>query len=272
LQLFSRKIGSGYPAVILHGLFGMSDNWVSIAKELAHHGFGVHLLDLRNHGRSPHTLTHTYKEMCEDLLSYFRDENITRACLVGHSMGGKLAMWFGLLYPEKLSHLTVVDIAPSNYSKHNAGYHSNIIHNLMAIDLAAHQNRSTLLEEIRHRLNDYRLTMFLGKSIQRDENKCFTWKLNLPVLLESLPLISRGLDELDQNSPCGVQTLFVRGEKSDYIQAHHEKDRMKYFPESSVTSIAGAGHWLHIEQPDRLVTALIECIVPKSCIHTVQKI
>ena len=89
MELFSRKIGSGHPVVVLHGLFGMSDNWVSIAKALARHGFGVHLLDLRNHGRSPHTPSHTYNGMCEDILEYFNNENLTQASLIGHSMGGK---------------------------------------------------------------------------------------------------------------------------------------------------------------------------------------
>ena len=239
----------------------MSDNWVSIAKELARHGFAVHLLDLRNHGRSPHTLSHTYKDMCEDLLAYFVDEKLTRVSFVGHSMGGKLAMHFGLLYPDKVSHLAIVDIAPADYSKDHSGYHSNIIHNLMAIDLSSHESRRTILEEIRHRLNDYRLTMFLGKSLQLRGKGKFSWKLNLPVLLESLPGIYGGLDELNRYAPSAVRTLFVRGEKSDYIQAHHEPKRMKYFPTSSVVSITGAGHWLHIEQPDRLVAALQNFIV-----------
>ena len=260
MQLFSRKFGSGHPVVVLHGLFGMSDNWVSIAKELGNHGFAVHLVDLRNHGRSSYTESHTYQEMCEDVLEYFKGENISRASLIGHSMGGKLAMYFGLLYPERLTDLTVIDIAPSDYSRHNPGYHLNIIHNLMAIDLSAHRSRRTILEEIRHRLNDYQLTMFLGKSIRHAGKNTFVWKLNLPVLLQSLPGIFCGFDKLQRCGPSVVRTLFVRGEKSDYIQAHHEVDRMTYFPDSSVVSIAGAGHWLHIEQPDRLLAALIKFI------------
>lgn len=257
MQLFSRKIGSGHPVVILHGLLGMSDNWISIAKELANHGFTVHLLDLRNHGRSPHTQSHTYQEMCKDILEYFTKENITRARLIGHSMGGKLAMYFALLYPERLSHLGVIDIAPSDYSRHNPGYHANIIHNLMAIDLSLHKSRRTILEEIRHRLNNYQLTMFLGKSIRHAGTNTFVWKLNLPVLLKSLPDIFCGFDELKGNAPSSVPTLFVRGEKSDYIQERHEADRIRFFPESSVVSIAGADHWVHIEQPKRLLNTLI---------------
>lgn len=263
MKLFSRKIGSGSPVVILHGLLGMSDNWVTIAKQLASHGFAVHLLDLRNHGNSPHASSHTYREMCEDVLTYFKDENITRARLVGHSMGGKVAMNFALLYPEKLSQLAVVDIAPSDYSKHNFGYHSNIIHNLMAIDLSAHESRRTILEEIRQRLHDYQLTMFLGKSIQAKGRNSFVWKVNLPVLLANLPLIAEGLDKLKPLAPCKVQTLFIRGEKSDYIQACHEPDRVTFFPDSSVVSIPGGGHWLHMDQPERFLATLIDFFIPE---------
>ncbi len=260
MQLHSRIIGSGSPLVILHGLFGMSDNWLTIGNELASHGFEVHLLDLRNHGRSPHAPSHTYKDMSEDVLHYFDTRNIERGALIGHSMGGKLAMYFALLHPEKLSHLAVIDIAPSDYSRHNPGYHLNIIHNLMAVDLGKHKRRSTLIADITERLHDHRLGMFLGKSIQRDEKGNFYWRLNLPVLLGSLPGIVKGFDELRYLGPGKVPTLFVRGEKSDYIQSKHEVDRVQFFPESEVETIAGGGHWLHIEQPKRLVERLLRFI------------
>jgi pimeloyl-ACP methyl ester carboxylesterase len=258
LKLFSRKIGHGQPVVILHGLFGMSDNWLTVGRDLGRQGFAVHLLDLRNHGQSPHGPSHTYEDMCADLLEYFQQENIAKAGLVGHSMGGKCAMYFALLHPEKLYDLVVVDIAPSDYKKQNVAYHTNIIYNLMAIDLLAHKSRQTLVEEIRNRLNDSRLAMFLGKSIMRKEDGRFCWKLNLSVLLESVTFLSRGMDEVQQHAPCLVPTLFVRGEKSDFIQPRHEPDRVKYFPRSEMTTIVHAGHWLHMEQPDRLLAVLLE--------------
>lgn len=239
----------------------MSDNWLTIARQLACHGFEVHLLDLRNHGRSPHTSSHTYKEMCEDICDYFAVNSIERGAILGHSMGGKLAMYFALCNPGKLSHLAVVDIAPSDYSQHNPGYHQGIIHNLMAVDLADHSRRSTLIAEINERLHDHRLTMFLGKSIQRDERGQFFWRLNLPVLLNSLPGIVKGFDELRHLGPSKVPTLFVRGEQSDYIQPKHEVDRIQFFPDSEVDTIAGGTHWLHIDQPERLVERLLRLMV-----------
>ncbi|BHH81833.1 alpha/beta fold hydrolase [Desulforhopalus sp. 52FAK] len=257
MQLFSRTMGSGPPLVILHGLFGMSDNWLGVGKALANHGFNVHLVDLRNHGRSPQRAPHTYMEMCADLAAYFIQKNLTKAIFVGHSMGGKLAMAFGLLHPEKLSHIAVIDIAPSDYSRHSPGYHLNIIHNLMAVDLSAHTSRKTLIEDVRRRLHDYRLTMFLGKSVGRGEDGQFYWRLNLPVLLESLPDVLAGFTTLDDYAPATVPTLFVRGEKSDYIQDSNEGDRLKYFPDSEVVSVVGGGHWLHVEQPDRLIEKLL---------------
>ena len=260
MQLFSRTLGSGQPLVIVHGLFGMSDNWLGIGKELAAHGFNVHLVDLRNHGRSPQQAPHTYSEMCKDLADYFTQENLSKAIIVGHSMGGKLAMAFGLLHPDKISRLVVIDIAPSDYNRHNPGYHFNILHNLMAVDLGAHANRNTLIEDIRQRLHDYRLTMFLGKSVGRDENGQFYWRLNLPVLLESLPDVLAGFGELDDHAPARVPTLFVRGEKSDYIQESNEGDRLQYFPDSEVVTVVGGGHWLHVEQPERLIEKLLNFI------------
>jgi len=246
---------------MLHGLFGMSDNWLGIGKELAKRGFEVHLLDLRNHGSSAHCTPHTYVEMVKDLDAYFLKEKLTKPIVVGHSMGGKLAMYFGLLYPDKISQLGVIDIAPSDYQRHNPGYHLNIIHNLMAVDLQAHTKRNTLIEDIRQRLHDHRLTMFLGKSVGRDESGQFFWRLNLPVLLESLPGIFAGFAELDSCAPARVPTLFVRGDKSDYITSSNEVDRLKYFPGSEVVSVVGGGHWLHVEQPARLVEKLLTFIV-----------
>jgi len=260
VQLFSRIIGSGRPLVVLHGLFGMSDNWLGIGKNLTNHGFEVHLVDLRNHGRSPQRGPHTYVEMCKDLEAYFQRKKLTRPIVVGHSMGGKLAMYFGLLHPDKLSKLAVIDIAPSDYQWHTPGYHLNIIHNLMAVDLSSHTKRNTLTEDIRQRLHDHRLTMFLGKSVGRDESGQFYWRLNLPVLLEGLPGILGGFTELDAYAPARIQTLFVRGEKSDYIEKGNEMDRLKYFPESEVVTVVGGGHWLHVEQPATLIDRLLNFI------------
>lgn len=245
------------PLIILHGLFGMSDNWLNIAKELSQHGFETHLLDLRNHGKSPHSALHTYHEMSVDIQDYLTKSGLEGAAFVGHSMGGKLGMYFTLTQPEKVNRLAVIDIAPSDYTGRDPGFHRNIIHQLSKIDLEKHQRRSGLTEEIQQRLHDGRLAMFLGKSVARDEDGKFFWRLNLPVLAQSLPGILGGFDAIAESAPSAVPTLFVRGEKSDYIQPRYEADRVRFFPASTVETIPGGGHWLHIEQPGRLVDALL---------------
>jgi esterase len=256
MQLFSHRIGVGFPLIILHGLFGMSDNWFTIGKSLVQKGFAVHLLDIRNHGQSPHMSTHSYQSMCDDLSNYLAQEKLNEVSIIGHSMGGKAAMFFGLLHPEKVKNLVVVDIAPADYDFNNVAYLSNIIKNLMELDLSIYLNRREIMEEMERRLKDHTLIMFLGKNIMRDTKTNFKWKLNLPVLLKSLPGLSAGFDELRTHAPSTVRTLFVRGENSDYILPTHEPDRMNYFPRSSIVTIDNAGHWLHMEQPKKLLMVL----------------
>lgn len=256
MQLFSQKIGNGCPVIILHGLLGMSDNWLTIGKGLVQKGFAIHLVDIRNHGQSPHMSVHSYQSMCEDLSDYLEQEKLNVVNLIGHSMGGKVAMFFGLLHPKKVKNLVVVDIAPVNYDCHNVAYHSNIIQNLINIDLSTYHNRGAIMEEMERRFKNRSLVLFLGKNIMRDKRTKFRWKLNLPVLLKSLPCLSAGFDKLGTNSHSTLRTLFVRGDNSDYILPKHELDRMHYFPKSSIVTIENAGHWLHMEQPKRLLMVL----------------
>lgn len=256
MKLYSHKIGEGPPVLMLHGLFGMSDNWRTIGKMLTRKGFAVHLLDMRNHGRSPHMPTHTYQDMCDDLIIYLEQEKLSKVSIMGHSMGGKTAMFFGLLHPGKVKHLAVIDIAPASYAHHDPFRHSNIIKNLMAIDMTTHKSRQALTDEIQRRLNDSALAMFLGKSISRDTQANYKWKLNLPVLLKHLPDISAGLEDLQSKAPSPVETLFVRGGHSDYIRPEHKLEMMTYFPKSEIVIVDNAGHWLHAEQPEKLASVL----------------
>ena len=169
MQLYSRILGEGHPVLILHGLFGMSDNWLTIARALAANDFCVHVPDLRNHGISPHAMTHRYTDMCDDLVEYLDRNSLDLVHLIGHSMGGKLAMIFALLYPERVDKLVVVDIAPSAYEDNS--YHTNIIDTLMDIDLTGHHERGSIRKELNAKLKDPRLAMFLTKNIAWDEKK-----------------------------------------------------------------------------------------------------
>ena len=251
MQLYSRIIGTGPPVIILHGLFGSSDNWATIGNGLAEHGFCVHLLDLRNHGRSPHTDTHRYPDMCDDLLTYLDHNNLETANIIGHSMGGKVAMTFGLLDPERIAKLVIVDIAPSDYRNPENIFHANVIDALLKIDLKEHASRLTIREDLEAMLSDHDLVMFLSKNIGRDkDSNSFQWKLNLPVLLKFHQHLSIGLEELQIYAPCPVPTLFVKGNDSPYYLAEHEADRLNFFQDSRIVGIDDAGHWVHSDQPE----------------------
>jgi len=250
MQLYSRILGEGPPVLILHGLFGMSDNWLTIARALVANGFCAHVLDLRNHGQSPKSVTHRYTDMSDDLEEYLDHNSLDVVHIIGHSMGGKLAMIFSLLYPERLDKLVVVDIAPSAYD--DTAYHSEIVDALVDIDLTAHRKRGTIRKELTGRFKDRRLAMFLTKNIVWDsQKKRYIWKLNLPVLKKYLHHLQRGLDELAIHSPCPVPTCFIKGNDSDYYGPENEEDRLFFFPASEVIGVAQAGHWVHSDQPRR---------------------
>lgn len=251
MKLFSRKLGTGPPVVILHGLFGMSDNWLTIGKAIADKGYSVHIPDLRNHGKSPHTESHRYPEICHDIYLYAQQEHLDSFHLIGHSMGGKAAMMFALLYPEYLDKLVVVDISPSDYRHPDNTFHSELIDILGGIDLTLHRNRSTIRKELEDKTADHALSMFLVKNIERTEpGTSFTWKLNLPVLKKFIQHLQIGFEELDLYAPSAVQTLFLKGNDSNYYLSRNDPDRVYFFPESTVIGIDNAGHWLHSEKPE----------------------
>ncbi len=250
MQLYSHILGEGPPVLILHGLFGMSDNWLTIARALVENGFCVHALDLRNHGQSPHSMTHRYTDMGDDLEEYLDHNSLDVVHIIGHSMGGKLAMIFALLYPERVDKLVVVDIAPSAYG--DISYHTEIVDTLMDIDVTAHREKGTIRKELAARFKDRRLAMFLTKNIVWDdqENR-YIWKINLPVLKKYLHHLQRGLDELTIHTPCPVPTCFIKGNDSAYYGPENEADRLLFFPDSEVVGVAEAGHWVHSDQPRR---------------------
>ena len=257
MRLFSRILGNGEPLLILHGLFGMSDNWLTIAKELAVEGFAVHLPDLRNHGKSPHTDTHRYTDMVDDLLDYLAVHGLDRCHIVGHSMGGKLAMIFSLLHPEHVTKLVVVDIAPSDYRQSGDTFHHDLINTLLSINLREYNERGSIRQLLEKRLGDKRLAAFFAKNIGRDEQNGLVWKFNLPVLQRYLNHIRIGLHELEMYAPCPVSTLFIKGNDSEYYLPAHEPDRRFFFPNSVVQGIDNAGHWVHAEQTEIFLSILL---------------
>ncbi|MEB2780860.1 alpha/beta fold hydrolase [Algoriphagus sp. C2-6-M1] len=244
MQLNFKKIGSGKPLIILHGLFGSADNWLTISKDLKD-DFTLYLVDQRNHGDSPQSDEWNYEVMAEDLKELMDNEGLEKAFLMGHSMGGKTAMNFALKYPEKVEKLIVADIAPRYYAVH----HHDILEGLNALDLNELQSRKEADEELARSIPEIGVRQFLLKSLGRDTDG-FQWKINLPVITEKINEVGKALP--DGKSFAGP-TLFMAGSNSSYIQQSDLVDIDAFFPDNEVEFIADAGHWLHAEQPEAVV-------------------
>lgn len=248
MKLNFKKSGQGAPLIILHGLFGSADNWLSIAKELEA-DFTVYLLDLRNHGDSPHSEEWNYEAMAKDIADFMSSQELESAYLMGHSMGGKTAMNFALAYPEKIKKLIVADIAPRYYPPH----HQSILEGLNAIDMDKLKSRKEAEETLAAYISEKGIRQFLLKSLGRNEHQKFIWKINLPVITKKIENIGAAL-ESDQSFD--KPTLFMRGAHSDYIQDKDKGDLEKYFPEYKLITIKNAGHWLHAEQPEAVAQTI----------------
>ncbi|MDQ1769665.1 alpha/beta fold hydrolase [Labilibaculum sp. A4] len=260
MKLNYKKLGKGRPLLILHGLYGASDNWLTIAKELSNN-FTVYIIDQRNHGDSPHANSHTYQDLKEDLLEFMNDHKIEKAILLGHSMGGKTVMFFAADHPERVSSLLVVDIAPKNYSK-ISDYapqtidHSCIVKAMLNLDLSLYKNRTEIDAKLTESITSKRVRQFLLKNLKRDENKQFIWKLNIKTINDYLPQIMDGIDGdrfAEGKGITAFPVLFIRGEKSNYISDNDHNLIRTIFPKAEITTIPNAGHWVHAEQPKLLV-------------------
>ena len=252
MKLFSKIYGDkGQDLIVIHGLFGMSDNWNTLGKKFSK-GYKVHLIDLRNHGRSPHSEEFNYNVMCEDVLEYMKDNNIQKPILLGHSLGGKVAMKFAFSYSDKIEKLIVADISPRRY---NTDFVQNVLRKLYKLPLENFQKR----EEIDHFLSatyqDTGMRLFLMKNLYRNEQKEFCWRFNIDVLLEKVNNIQ---DADFIKGVCNVPTHFIKGGNSNYITAEDELIINKHFSDVSIASIDGAGHWLHAENPERFYSEVMD--------------
>jgi pimeloyl-ACP methyl ester carboxylesterase len=264
MQLFYRKYGEGTPLIIIHGLYGASDNWHTVGKALAEH-FEVYLIDQRNHGRSPHAPEHTYRHMCADLLELMDNLHLSKAILIGHSMGGKTAMRFAVSNPERVQALLVVDIAPKSYNnlrtyEHQTVDHQMIISTLSTIDLAKAESRLDIEHQLAERIASERTRQFLLKNLTRSVGGGFRWKLNIAALANNLPAILEGIsleDFVVEPESLGFPVLFIRGANSDYILADDADLILELFPYAETVTIPNAGHWVHAEQPRLLVKNIL---------------
>ncbi len=253
MELYAREFGQGSPVIILHGLFGFSDNWQTIAKGLADE-HTVITPDLRNHGRSPHLPTHTYLDMANDVQAYMEAHWIFSAALVGHSMGGKAAMQLALSHPDAVERLVVVDIAPTQADDNQ----SSIFAALLDMDLSKMTDRKTAETYLAERVSEVGTRQFLLKNITREDDGTFTWKMNLPVLWKFYNDILGPV----QGEPFDKPTLFIRGSQSNYIKDAEIPFLKTLFPQAEVATVEGAGHWVHADKPAALLALLKQFLNP----------
>ncbi|MDG2431606.1 alpha/beta fold hydrolase [Flavobacterium sp.] len=241
-MLYSKIEGSGKPLLILHGFLGMSDNWKTIGVKLAEVGFEVHLLDLRNHGRSMQSLDFSYALLAQDVYDYCVGHNLTNVDLIGHSMGGKTAMLFATKYPDLISKLIIADIGPKFYPQH----HQTILAGLNAVNFAEKPSRSDVEAVLESYIPDFGTRQFLMKSLYWQEPGQLAFRFNLASFNQKLDEIGVALPlDLSFEKP----TLFIRGANSNYILDTDFDTIKKQFPLAEFETIPNAGHWLHAENP-----------------------
>lgn len=248
MELHYTSYGEGKPLVIVHGLFGSSDNWISLAKKFSSY-FTVYLLDMRNHGQSPWSDSHTYEDMADDIYAWALEQNISEMYLLGHSMGGKVGMYFAQQYPHLLKKLIVVDMGIKEYPMH----HQQILKGIHSLDLHAIHNRTDADVELKKHIEPFGIRQFLLKNLYWIEKGKLAWRMNVPIIEAFMPDILAKIP----NKEVWIQTLFIRGALSDYILDGDLEEIEAHFPDSDFISIPNAGHWVHAEQAEPFSEAVL---------------
>lgn len=241
-MLFSRIEGEGKPLLIIHGFMGMSDNWKTLSGQYVAAGFQVHALDMRNHGKSFHSDVFDYAAMVQDLVEYLDGNNLQQADIIGHSMGGKAAMFFAVQYPEKVNRLVVADIGPKYYAPH----HQDVLAALNAVDFSQKPDRSGVEAMMGQYLSDAGTRQFLMKNLYWVEPGQLGFRINLPVFNEKVENIG---EALPQGAHFDGPTLFLRGDRSNYIKDEDFGLIKTHFPQADIKTISNSGHWVHAENP-----------------------
>ncbi|OAD44647.1 alpha/beta fold hydrolase [Polaribacter atrinae] len=239
--LHSTIKGQGIPLLILHGYFGMSDNWKTLGNQFSE-TYQVHLIDQRNHGRSFHEDEFNYEVLVEDLYAYIQHYKLEKVYIIGHSMGGKTAMLFAVTYPELVDKLIVVDISPRQYQPH----HNAILAGLNSIDFSKEDARGKVDKKLATLIPELGVRQFLLKNVYWKEKGQLAFRFNLESLTDNNPEVGEALPSF---TVFEKDTLFLKGEKSNYITQDEEPIIEAHFPNSKIVEIKNAGHWLHAENP-----------------------
>lgn len=248
MSLNYKVSGTGPPLIILHGFLGSLDNWQTHARSLSDMAT-VYIVDARNHGRSPHYPEHNYALMAEDLNAFMDEHGLTKASLLGHSMGGKAVMEFANRYPEKIEKLIVADISPRQY---NWNYDS-VFEALHNVKLDQVTNRNDAEEMLREVMKEDSMVQFLLKSLDRNPDGTYQWKMNLEVLYNNFDEVIKGIE---LKGTYHFPTLVIRGGNSKYVLEDDIAQYKQHFTELEIVTLDNAGHWLHAEAPKAFLEAV----------------
>lgn len=256
MNLYYRHYGlPSHPVmVILHGLFGLSDNWDSLAKRFAGEGFYVVVPDQRNHGRSGHSPVHSFEAMADDLLELLEELHSGPVILLGHSMGGKTAMQFALEHPENVFRLIIADISPASG---NNSQHHELTDIMLNVPLHEMTSRKEVENYLKDRIASERIRLFLLKNIYWKDKSSLGWRTNLEVIKENLAEVFR---PINYHEPFEKPVLFLRGEHSPYISDHDIPKIKELFPHAAVESVKEGSHWLHADNPDDFFNAVMRFV------------
>ena len=257
MKLYSKIYGDNpQDLIIIHGLFGMSDNWNSLGKRFSEN-FTVHLIDLRNHGKSPHSDEFNYQVMSDDVFEYMKDYDIQNPIILGHSLGGKVGMKMAFTNPEKISKLIVADIAPKRY---NTDFVEKLLQTLYRLPLKNFKKREEIDEILTGVYKDRGIRSFLMKNLYRNEMKVFDWRFNIAILLQKV----NNIQEADFiKGVCDVPTYFIKGGNSNYIIAEDKLIINQHFSDFGIVTIDKTGHWLHAENPEKFYFEVLDFCLKK---------
>lgn len=253
MQLNYKKFGeSGSNLIILHGLLGSLDNWQTIAKHFSDR-FQVYIIDQRNHGRSPHTDEMSYELLADDIYEFCRQHHIAKTIVVGHSMGGKVAMCLALQYPELIEKLIVVDIAPALYD----GGHEAILFAMAEAPIKFTENREDIDKFLQPRIHDFGTRQFIMKNLARTHDGHFEWKCNFESLISNYRKLMDFPVVKNKYLPL---TYFIKGEKSNYINQDNFDACDYYFPNNKIIEVSNSGHWVHADNPKEFTDKLSQLL------------
>lgn len=241
VDLNFKHMGSGPPLIVMHGLFGSLDNWMTLGRKWSE-DFSVYLIDLRNHGKSPHTSSHTTEEMAEDVIAFMDQQNLDSVAVLGHSMGGKVAMELALRFPDRIDSLIVADMGPQEYPRG----HDRIFEGLQGVDFSQIEQRNDISDQLARYIKEPGTIAFLAKNAVRTDHG-FRWRMNLDVLEQDYENI---LKETVSEKSYDKRVLVLKGGKSPYVTEESRSLLHKLFPQVEIESLSGAGHWLHAEEPE----------------------